>query len=462
MTLVAPFEQLYRQAPCGLLVMTPDGTITEVNDTLPGWLGYARDQMIGSSFSDYLDPGNRLFYETRHVPLLRLQVEAREVSLGLTRADGSSVAVLLNSLSVPDGTVHVAVFDASERAEYEKELLGARRIAETSEIRVRVLQTSSSAFVTSTTEEQICGALAASASEAFSATATGVFLLDENDEFVLAAGSNPVEGMLPKGEASASRAALESETTLTVTVRDDEGPYALVAGVLRERRLDSVSIIPLLREGSPIGVLACFFARSREFDLPFTDLQAALSRLAAQAIVRVRLQRELERLALHDQLTGLANRKLILETVDRAIQHAAVQEKPLSVVFLDLDGFKSINDQFGHAAGDSVLEQVAVRIRSAVRHEDAVGRYGGDEFVVICEDADAESAASIADRIREKVAAPLDGVPPSSLVTASVGVVVFTPSSMAQPTNDELLSIADNAMYLSKSAGKDRVSFLAR
>jgi len=462
MTLVAPFEQLYRQAPCGLFVMTEDGVLTEVNDTLPGWLGYTRERMLGSAFAEYLDPGNRLFYETRHVPLLRLQGEVREVSLGLTRADGAQVAVLLNSVVASDGSVHVAVFDASERAEYEKELLGARRIAETSEIRVRVLQASSSAFVTSTTEEQIASALAASASEAFSATATGVFLLNDEGEFVLTAGTQPLDGLLPRGEASASRAALQSETTLTVSVRDDEGPYALVAEALRERRLDSVSVIPLLREGSPIGVLACFFARSREFDLPFTDLQAALSRLAAQAIVRVRLQRELERMALHDQLTGLANRKLLLETVSGAIERAVILQKPLSVIFLDLDGFKTINDQYGHGAGDSVLEQVAARIRTAVRQPDAVGRYGGDEFVAVCEDADAEAAASIADRIRERVAAPLDGVPPGSLVTASVGVAVFTPSSMAQPTNDELLSIADDAMYLSKSAGKDRVSFLAR
>ena len=97
-----------------------------------------------------------------------------------------------------------------------------------------------------------------------------------------------------------------------------------------------------------------------------------------------------------------------------------------------------------------------------MRHEDAVGRYGGDEFVAVCEDADAASAASIAERIRNLVNEPLEGVPPGSLVSASVGVVVYTPSQGAPPTNDELLSIADDAMYLSKSAGKDRVSFLNR
>ena len=462
MTLITPFEALYRQAPCGLLVLTAEGMITEVNDALPVWLDISRERMIGSSFTDYLDSGNRIFYETRHVPLLRLQGEVREVSLGLTRADGTTVAVLLNSVTLPDGGVHMAVFDASVRAEYERELLAARRIAESSEVRVRVLQSSSSAFVSSTNEEQICAALAASANEAFVATATAVFLIDGDGEFVLTAGTNPVEGLVPRGEATASRAALALGATLTVSVRDADGPYARVAEVLRERRLDSVSIIPLLRETEPIGVLACFFARMREFDTHFTDLQVALSRLAAQAIVRVRLQHELERLASHDQLTGLANRTFLLETVEGAIERSVIVGNPLSVVFLDLDGFKGINDQFGHAAGDSVLVQVAGRIRRAVRHEDAVGRYGGDEFVAVCEDADAASAASIAERIRNLVNEPLEGVPPGSLVSASVGVVVYTPSQGTPPTNDELLSIADDAMYLSKSAGKDRVSFLNR
>ena len=463
MTLIAPFEDLYRSAPCGLIVSTADGVISEANDTILAWLGTDRDTFVGSKLADHLDTGSRLFYETRHVPVLALQGEVREVSLTMVRADGTTLAALLNSTVRGDaGDVHTAIFDASERAEYEKELLGARRIAEASEIRVRVLQASSSAFVSSTTEEQICGALLASATEAFSATATGVFLLDDEGEYILMAGAHPLEGLLPRSAPRASDAALIEEKTITVSVRDVDSPYTALVEGLKRRRLDSVSIIPLLRSGEPIGVLACFFARAQDFGSQFADLQAALSRQAAQAIVRVRLQRELERLALHDQLTGLANRKLLLETVEVAIERAVLTRRPLSVVFLDLDGFKGINDQLGHAVGDAVLEQVAARLRSGVRAEDSVGRYGGDEFVAVCEDADRAAAASVADRIRELVAAPLDGIPPGYSVTASVGVAVYEPTEGEQPTNDELLSLADSAMYLAKSAGKDRVSFLGR
>ena len=461
MTLVTEFEELYRSAPCGLVVTTADGLIIEANDTIIAWLGLDRETFVGSRLQDHLDAGSRMFYETRHTPVLALRGEVREVSLTMERADGSSLAVLVNTTVRGDARdVHAAIFDASERADYEKALLESRRAAESSETRVRVLQASSSAFVSSTTEEQICGALFAAATEAFSATATGVFLLDEDSEYILMAGAHPLDGLLPRNAPRASDAALLEEKTITVSVRDVDGPYtALIAG-LKQRRLDSVSIIPLLRAGVPIGVLACFFARSRSFDDEFADLQAALSRQAAQAILRVRLQRELERLALHDQLTGLANRKLILETVSDSIVRALLTARPLSVIFLDLDGFKGINDQLGHAAGDSVLEQVAARIRAGVRQGDAVGRYGGDEFVAVCEDADRAGAASIADRIREAVAAPLDGIPAGFAVTASIGVAVYQPEDGLEPTNDELLSLADSAMYVAKSEGKDRVAFL--
>lgn len=461
MTLDARFEGLYRAAPCGLVVATADGVVTEANDTMTAWLGTARDAFVGSRLVDHLDAGSRLFYETRHAPALALRGEVREVAMTMVRSDGTPLAVLVNSV-VLGGDVHSAVFDASERAEYEKDLLAARRLAEASEVRVRVLQASSTAFVSSTSEEQICEALLASADEAFSATATGVFLLDDDGDYVLKAGVHPLDGLLPRSAPRASDAALIEDKTITVSVRDARGPYTALVSALRAQRLDSVSVIPLLRGGMPIGVLACFFAREQQFDDQFSDLQAALSRQAAQAIVRVRLQRELERLALHDQLTGLANRKLLLETVQEAIGRAVLLGSPLSVVFLDLDGFKSINDELGHAAGDSVLEQAAARIRAGVRHDDTVGRYGGDEFVAVCEDADLEAAASVASRIRDAVGRPLEGVPAGYLVTASVGVVVYTPGEGAQPTNDELLNLADSAMYLAKSAGKDRVSFVHR
>ena len=229
-----------------------------------------------------------------------------------------------------------------------------------------------------------------------------------------------------------------------------------------------MSVVPLLDKSGPVGVLVCFFGRTREFDMDFVSLQEGLARLAAQMLMRSRLQAELAHLALHDQLTGLGNRKLLQEQVADAIVAAAETQTGLALVFLDLDGFKQINDQLGHAAGDAALRQVADRLRAGARQSDDVGRFGGDEFVAICTDADERTADAIAQRILDAVRQPLTGIFDSLRVTANIGIALFTPGLSglnlapvlsSQPTSDELLSLADDAMYLAKSTGKDRVSF---
>jgi len=134
----------------------------------------------------------------------------------------------------------------------------------------------------------------------------------------------------------------------------------------------------------------------------------------------------------------------------------------MAVIFLDLDGFKGVNDALGHAVGDAVLTEVAHRIRTVVRMDDAVGRYGGDEFVVVCQDADFAAADEIAARIRAEIALPMEGIPPELQVTASVGVATYVPDADDLPSNDELLVLADDAMYAAKSSGKDQVSHRAR
>ena len=136
--------------------------------------------------------------------------------------------------------------------------------------------------------------------------------------------------------------------------------------------------------------------------------------------------------------------------------------KPLAVVFLDLDGFKAVNDELGHQYGDEVLREVSRRLREVVRQDDMVGRLGGDEFVAICEDADLAAAASIADRIRRAIREPVSGIPDSLPVSASVGVALYLPGEDPVPTFDHMLNLADNAMYEGKAAGKDRVTFVRR
>ncbi|MEP6481032.1 MAG: sensor domain-containing diguanylate cyclase [Rhodoglobus sp.] len=456
----ASYRDLYLSAPCGLMTTTIDGIITSVNHTFLTWTGLEGDSVIGTSLKDHLDVDSVLFFETRYSPALLLQGEVKEVLLTFLGADDTVLPAFINAIRRGDDVVTIAIFGATARHQYERDLMVARHEAQISESRVRVLQEATSAFAATTTEQDVCDSLYASATDAFSAQATGVFLLDGQGEFLLRAGSQPLDGLLVTQEPRASEAALAEGRTVTIFANDLTSEFPVVSKALEARNLHSVRVIPLLRGGIPLGVLACFFSQEQRFDDQFTALQTALARQAAQAIIRVRLTIELERLALHDQLTGLANRTLLQDKVTAAIANAKGSGRPLALLFLDLDGFKGINDQLGHAAGDRVLAQVSARIRTGVRSDDAVGRYGGDEFVAVCEDADLSAAESIADRICAAVREPLEGIPERLSVTASVGVAIYTPSTSEPPTNDGLLRLADDAMYLSKSAGKDRVSFL--
>ena len=450
------YEKLYREAACGLLTTTGAGIITEVNDTLLGWTGHSADDVIGRPFASLLDAGSRIFYETRHAPTLHLRGELKEVALTLQCADGSALSILLNSVLNADENppvVRIAIFDATERLEYERELLRARRSAESSEERVRILQDISSTFGVSVSDEDVAQAFAKVARDAASATETAVMLWDEAGLLHLVAGANPLLGIVPP-------IASLRNTSVEIVVHADEveSEYPTLAAGLRQVRLESLSITPLISDGARLGLLVCFFARRREFEDRFFELQRALGRQASQTLVRVRLQRKLEYMALHDSLTGLANRDLLQRTLEAALEHSEAAHEPLTLVFFDVDGFKNVNDRWGHGVGDLVLRELADRLRGSVRSGDVAGRIGGDEFVVICPDADRESASSIAERVLGSARQPMTVAGARIVVSMSAGVATYLPGQRRRLTADQLLIRADGAMYESKGTGKDRVT----
>jgi diguanylate cyclase (GGDEF)-like protein len=162
--------------------------------------------------------------------------------------------------------------------------------------------------------------------------------------------------------------------------------------------------------------------------------------------------RELHHLALHDALTDLPNRALILDRITQMLAHARRDRTPVAVLFLDLDNFKDVNDTLGHAAGDQLLNSVAMRLASTIRQEDTVGRLGGDEFVVLASGSSlAAGAEMVAERILDVLATPFE-IAGSDLplsVSASIGIAEGT-----RATPGELLRDADIALYQAKAGGK--------
>ncbi|CAD6532322.1 diguanylate cyclase domain-containing protein [Paraburkholderia metrosideri] len=194
-----------------------------------------------------------------------------------------------------------------------------------------------------------------------------------------------------------------------------------------------------LRRTDEIGVLARCFDRLRR-------------EIKAQMDVLHTKQRELVHLATHDTLTGLPNRMLFMEKLESAIEQASRREEGLAVLFVDLDRFKQINDQFGHSIGDKVLAAVARRLKQVLCSADVVARLGGDEFIVLIEGPRvAEAAPGIASRIMDTLNEPLLMDGHSMTVGASIGISQFPDDS---GTAEELLLNADAAMYAAKSGGR--------
>jgi diguanylate cyclase (GGDEF)-like protein len=194
------------------------------------------------------------------------------------------------------------------------------------------------------------------------------------------------------------------------------------------------------------------------FGLPLSIVAAAL--LIALGIAdRLRDQRralsEAERHAQIDSLTGVLNRRSLIERLDAACLRARARGLPISLLFIDLDHFKEINDSFGHPAGDACLAAIIPPIQAELRQSDVIGRYGGEEFVVILSSADTAAAHPIAQRILERVAGVrVEGFGKPIALTCSIGVAT---SDMLGVWGEHLIARADAAVYAAKRSGRNRV-----
>lgn len=181
----------------------------------------------------------------------------------------------------------------------------------------------------------------------------------------------------------------------------------------------------------------------------------AAGRAAALRSQLLAREASLEQLAYNDELTGLWNRRFMQRRLSAALRAAGRHGRALSLALVDIDHFKDVNDRHGHAVGDAVLVAVAQRLRRAVREEDVIGRWGGEEFLVLLPEEDARGAVAAADRIRAQVGAePIDTPDATVAVTVSVGCATHRTGDGA----DDLLRRADDALYEAKRAGRNAVA----
>jgi len=303
-------------------------------------------------------------------------------------------------------------------------------------------------------------------------------LLPEKDELVVKAFTqNDLFAPGTHVKRSEGRLSWKVFDTGVPAILDDYFKWAERHAIYEHQNFQAVMVIPILVGKKCIGVLG--FARVKPGS-PFNqeDILSAthLADIAALAMENSRLYREVQALATTDELTGINNRRSLMELGEHEVKRSIRYQRPVSVLMLDVDHFKRVNDTWGHAAGDVVLRGIAQHCVDQLRNTDALGRYcekdddagniigrfGGEEFAILLPETDLDQALFLAERIRASVERTLFKVPSTNGGSASalLQVTVSIGVSSLKPEIDSMLDLlnqADKALYTSKETGRNRV-----
>jgi diguanylate cyclase (GGDEF)-like protein/PAS domain S-box-containing protein len=449
---------LLEQIETAVVAVDNERRCTELNPAAERLFGWSRDEVLGRRIAELVAaPGQEAL-----VAEVRAGIAAGgwEGEVRMLRKDGAEFPAQARVAPIRDAAGQhlgvVCVFqDVTERKAVEDRL--TKRAAEQAAVAAlgeRALE----GGPLPTLLDHSMGVVA----EVLEVEFAGVLELAEDERsFLLKAGVGFREGLVRNISVSADWADSQAGFTVLakepVVVEDILGEHRFQPGnLLREHHVASGMTVIVQGRAQPYGVLGAYSSRRRAFTPEDVNFLQAIANVLADAIDRVRTEEETRRRGLHDPLTGLPNRTLVLDRIAHALARADRGEGSVAVLFLDVDNFKVVNDSLGHRAGDNLLRQLADRLSDAVRPADTVGRFGGDEFVVLCEDVtDEPMALRIAGRLARVFSEPfaLEG-DDVHVASASIGVVL---REGAQDNPEELLRDADAAMYRAKERGRARV-----
>lgn len=282
----------------------------------------------------------------------------------------------------------------------------------------------------------------------FEATLSWPVLETDDDEEGLA---------LTREELASPLSAIHAKGFGVLTYQQSDEDDEVLELLMQGDEPGSCLMVPIVQSDSLSGLLA-FCSRDdkhrwQEFDVNTVTPVAAL---LGSALGRKTLLEELTFQALHDRLTGLYNRGKTEDRLSQEIARSARYGNSFSLILFDVDYFKQVNDRFGHNAGDDVLVEVAAQLRGNIRSADFVGRWGGEEFLVILPETDLDAGGAVAENLRLHIAQQTFPIP-SGTITVSAGVSAYLPGDSIQ----ELVKRADAALYLAKEEGRNQVKVSA-
>ncbi|MET0420641.1 MAG: EAL domain-containing protein [Acidimicrobiia bacterium] len=458
----ARFRSLVQHSSDAIAVIGTDGTISSITASVTTMLGHRPADLVGRDVGDFVHPDDRSRAIDTWARLSSNPFGSEQVQLRARHSDHTwrwIEATCTNQLDQPAIRGIVGNFrDITERKRSEHAAVGETRVLEL------ILDGAPLSETLHALLETI---------EAFSSDTAAVVRLIDADSGALhciAAPSLPLsylreldeglgfEGALEPSHEPAAEPALSDRWQEPVVIADiaasavpaDLASHALANG------LRSFWSLPIRSQASdaPLGFLGVYARVPRTPTAPERQILERARDLASLAIDRTTQSEQLGFLALHDMLTELPNRALGVERLERAIESLEDHDGRLAVLFVDLDRFKLVNDGFGHETGDDLLVAVGRRLAGVVRRHDTVARFGGDEFVMICEQLESvDQALELAQRALDSLARPIALPRGEVRVSASIGIAITD-----RPTRraSDLLRDADTAMYRAKRRGGGR------
>jgi diguanylate cyclase (GGDEF)-like protein/PAS domain S-box-containing protein len=440
--------KLLMELDAAVVAWDAGGRITHFSDGAVRLFGWSQDEMIGRQVEwDSLD---------MLLPAELARGEAWAGEQSVPAADGTviPISVRVSPMHAPDGTLegHISVaFDLTERKEAAAQL--ERRVGQ--QAAVAALGERALEGMKAEALMQLAVELAAAHME----LASAVFLQHDAEHDRLRPSA--IVGVAPRlvdqhavplGTRRPSNIVMQTGEPIVVDDWSHPHDYE-IPEFWNDEPHGSSMIVAVKGREAVVGTLVVSADHANAFTADDLHFLQAIANVLSDAIERERTESAIRFQALHDRITGLPNRALFLDRLAHALSLGRRRRRDLAVLFLDLDHFKLINDTLGHAAGDDLLQQVARRLRGAVRPADTVARFGGDEFVLLCEDVDEVHAADIAKRVLAAFAAPFVLEGQDHFLTTSVGVAL---TGRPETTADALVRDADAAMYRAKDRGRGR------
>lgn len=456
----ARFRSLFERAGVGIAMVAPDGGWIKVNSSLCEMVGYSQDELVQLTFQDITHPEDIDMDLNFLQQLVIGEIDRYQLDKRYLHKNGEAVWISLSVTKQVNDNNQLEYFVAiikniHARKEAEASLAALRcDLEKRVEERTLSLRTANE-MLSHSMAQQVHFQQSLKKREA----ELSAVIENANDAYVCIDQAGAVSAWNRQAQETFGWSAEEAigclldELIVPPHMREAHrtGMKRFLSSGQSKVLNQRLELPAIRRDGTALSVEVRI--RALEF-----DGQKIFSAFLHDITERKRAEEAREHEARHDLLTGLPNRRALFEMLPQAIARSNRNDTAIALLFLDLDGFKAVNDAQGHEAGDILLREIARRLSDCLRQTDSVARLGGDEFTVLLEGLSADSredAMRVADKLLESIRQPVQLGTAPVRISASIGLAFYLPGTSVSP--DALVKIADTAMYQAKHSGKSKI-----